>query len=146
MRDVNSIISSLTFDREFLDKVKVVEKARRKTLHTNGVPSHYLFVFKTICLLKNEEMNMENISVVYRDVFGRSINGSSLSRTLLYLSNKHEGGVLGLVEYTDHPFADSRYKGVKLTASGHRLQQILIGSTTTNTSRYLTDKYARRAV
>ena len=80
-----AVINNLTFDREFLQRVRAVESARRKTLHTNGVPQHYYLVFKMICTMKNEDMSMENISVKYRDVFGRGINASSLSRTLLYL-------------------------------------------------------------
>tara|TARA_B100001939_G_scaffold94560_1_gene81132 strand:- start:853 stop:1293 length:441 start_codon:yes stop_codon:yes gene_type:complete len=127
MSPQETVIANLAFDRAFLDKVKAVETARRKTLHTNGVPSHYIFVFKTICVLKDEEMSIENISNKYREIFGRNINASSLSRTLTYLSDRPDGGVLNLIYYKDNPFtSDSRFKGVSLTGWGKKMQEIFL--------------------
>ena len=137
-----AVVGNLTFDREFLAKVKAVETARRKTLHTNGVPMHYMLAFKIICILDEQDLSIENISVKYRDVFGRGINASSLSRTLLYLSEKPKGGVLGLITYVDNPFApsDGRFKGVVLTASGIRLKKILLGQSITPATEHVKSK------
>lgn len=142
-----AVINNLTFDREFLQRVRAVESARRKTLHTNGVPQHYYLVFKLICTMKNEDMSMENISVKYRDVFGRGINASSLSRTLLYLSDKPDGGTLGLLSYVDNPFVpnDTRFKGVRLNANGAKLQSILLNKSVTPAHSHVKTKIGVQA-
>jgi len=142
-----AVINNLTFDREFLQRVRAVESARRKTLHTNGVPQHYYLVFKLICTMKNEDMSMENISVKYRDVFGRGINASSLSRTLLYLSDKPDGGTLGLLSYVDNPFVpnDTRFKGVRLNANGAKLQSILLNKAVTPAHSHVKTKIGVQA-
>lgn len=141
MSPQEAVIANLAFDRAFLDKVKAVETARRKTLHTNGVPSHYIFVFKTICVLKDEDMSIENISDKYREIFGRNINASSLSRTLLYLSDVPNAGVLNLIRYTDNPFTeDNRFKGVSLTGWGKKMQEIFLGKTSYSTHEQTKDR------
>jgi len=101
-----------------------------------------MLAFKIICILDEEDLSIENISVKYRDVFGRGINASSLSRTLLYLSEKPKGGVLGLITYVDNPFAptDGRFKGVGLTASGIRLKKILLGQSITPATEHVKSK------
>lgn len=127
-----AIVNNLAFDRAFLEKVKSVEVNRKRTLHTNGVPSHYILLFKLLCVLKEEDMSIENISVKYREIYGRGINASSLSRTLLYLSDRPDGGVLNLIYYKDNPFTeDGRFKGVSLTGWGKKLASIFTGSAIT---------------
>ena len=72
-------------------------------------------------------MSIENISNKYREIFGRNINASSLSRTLTYLSDRPDGGVLNLIYYKDNPFtSDSRFKGVSLTGWGKKMQEIFL--------------------
>jgi len=133
MSSIEAAVNNLAFDRAFLQKVKAVETANQKTLHTNGVPLHYVLVFKVIISMKDEDLSMENISVKYRDIFGRSINASSLSRTLLYLSDKADGGTLGLISYVDNPFS-SKSKNVRLTKSGKLLQKVFLGTTSSKNS------------
>jgi hypothetical protein len=100
-----------------------------------------MLVFKIICVLDEEDLSIENVSVKYRDIFGRGINGSSLSRTLLYLSEKPKGGVLGLISYVDNPFtSDGRFKGVNLTAGGMRLKKILLGQSITPSTEHVKSK------
>ena len=43
-----AILNSLQFDRAFLDRIKFVEKQKRmtKAMHGNGVPFHYICIFK----------------------------------------------------------------------------------------------------
>lgn len=90
---------------------------------------------------------MENISVKYRDVFGRGINASSLSRTLLYLSDKPDGGTLGLLSYVDNPFVpnDTRFKGVRLNANGAKLQSILLNKSVTPAHSHVKTKIGVQA-
>ena len=84
--------------------------------------------------MKDEDMSIENISVKYREVYGRGINSSALSRTLLYLSD-NPNGTLGMIEYVDNPHVhDSRFKGIALTKSGKILQKVLEGKTATTYS------------
>ena len=141
-----AVINNLTFDREWLQRIRAIETARRKTLHTNGVPQHFYLVFKLICTMKNEDMSMENISVKFRDVFGRGINASSLSRTLLYLSDS-PNGTLGLLSYVDNPFVpnDTRFKGVRLNANGVKLQSILLNKAVTPAHSHVKTKIGVQA-
>ena len=98
-------VFSLRFTYHFLNHVKKVEQKLGKTLHTNGVPQHYIAVLQILLLLKDNNMSTEEISKNYIEILGRGINQSSLSRTLTYL---HE--TLNLINYTDNPFAeDKRY-------------------------------------
>ena len=100
------------------------EKANAKLLHANGVPFHYISVFKIICLSRNEDFSTEKISNTYREIFGSGINQSSLSRTLKYLSK-----TLGVLDYVDNPHGDVRLTWVKLTSEGKKLQKMFVGST-----------------
>jgi len=129
MSTTDKIISNLNFDRAFNERIKAVELVRKEALHTNGMPHHYYLVFKLLCCLRDEDMTIENISVKYREVFGRGINPSALSRTLLYLSDDPDG-TLGVISYADNPFIkDARFKGVALTKTGRTLQKIMQGET-----------------
>ena len=121
-----AILNSLQFDRAFLDRIKFVEKQKRmaKGLHGNGVPFHYISVFKILCLSRNEDFSTEKISNTYRELFGSGIMQSSLSRTLKYLSK-----TLGLLDYVDNPHGDVRLTWVKLTSEGKKLQKMFVGST-----------------
>jgi hypothetical protein len=118
-------VFSLRFTYHFLNHVKKVEQKLGKTLHTNGVPQHYIAVLQILLLLKDNNMSTEEISRNYIEILGRGINQSSLSRTLTYL---HE--TLNLIKYTDNPFAeDKRYTYVELTSEGKKLQKFFLGST-----------------
>ena len=122
---IEKVNHNLHFDRLFLDKIEAVEKTSGKPLHVNGLPFHYLAVFKVLLCIREEQMKVEIISDNYRKLFGRNINQSSLSRTLNYLNDK-----LGLVAEKKNPHADARFSWVKLTNAGKKFQKHLIGSTT----------------
>ena len=122
---IEKVIHNLHFDRLFLDKIEAVENASGKPLHGNGLPFHYIAVFKVLLCMREEQMKVENISDNYRKLFGRNINQSSLSRTLSYLNEQ-----LGLVAEKKNPHVDARFSWVKLTNSGKKFQKHLIGSTT----------------
>ena len=122
---IEKVIHNLHFDRLFLDKIEAVEKTSGKPLHANGLPFHYVAVFKVLLCMREEQMKVEIISDNYRKLFGRNINQSSLSRTLNYLNEK-----LGLVAEKKNPHVDARFSWVKLTNAGKKFQKHLIGSTT----------------
>ena len=122
---VEKVIHNLHFDRLFLDKIEAAEKTSGKKLHANGLPFHYLAVFKVLLCMPEEKMKVEIISDTYRRLFGRNINQSSLSRTLNYLNEQ-----LGLVAEKKNPHVDARFSWVKLTNAGKKFQKHLIGSTT----------------
>ena len=122
---IEKVIHNLHFDRLFLDKIEAVEKTSGKPLHGNGLPFHYLAVFKVLLCMREEQMKVEIISDNYRKLFGRNINQSSLSRTLSYLNEQ-----LGLVAEKKNPHVDARFSWVKLTNAGKKFQKHLIGSTT----------------
>jgi len=122
---IEKVIHNLHFDRLFLDKIEAVEKTSGKPLHANGLPFHYIAVFKVLLCMREEQMKVEIISDNYRKLFGRNINQSSLSRTLNYLNEQ-----LGLVAEKKNPHVDARFSWVKLTNAGKKFQKHLIGSTT----------------
>ena len=123
VQSIEKVLHNLQFDRLFLDRIKDVEKTRRKALHGNGVPFQHICVFKVLLCMHEANMVTDKISENYRQIFGIPINQSSLSRILSYLSND-----IGLVKYTDNPF-DARKTGVKLSTKGKEFQKHLIGST-----------------
>ena len=43
---IEKVIHNLHFDRLFLDKIEAVERAKKEILHANGLPYHYIAVFK----------------------------------------------------------------------------------------------------
>jgi DNA-binding HxlR family transcriptional regulator len=122
---IEKVIHNLHFDRLFLDRIEAEERTSGKKLHTNGIPFHYIAVFKVLLCMREEAMNVENISDNFRKLFGRNINQSSLSRTLNYLNEQ-----LGLVAEKKNPHVDARFSWVKLTNAGKKFQKHLIGSTT----------------
>ena len=126
---IEKVVHNLHFDRLFLEKISKVEEATRKNLHGNGIPFHYIAVFKTVLCMNEKAMNTQNISDNYRKIFGRTILQSSLSRTLSYLSE-----TLGLIKYVDNAYSpDRRFTWLKLSSSGKKFQLHLIG--TTNVAR-----------
>ena len=126
---IEKVIHNLHFDRLFLDKIEAAERTSGEKMHANGIPFHYIAVFKVLLCMREEAMKVENISDNYRKLFGRNINQSSLSRTLSYLNK-----TLGLVAEKKNSHVDARFSWVKLTPSGKKFQKHLIGSTTVEQS------------
>ena len=123
--NIEKVLHNLQFDRLFLDKIKSVEASKKKVLHGNGVPFHYVSVFKVLLCMRDEQMNTNNISENYRGIFGLGINQSSLSRTLSYLCNE-----LKLVQYVENVHTqDARFTWCRLSGEGRKFQKHLIGST-----------------
>ena len=128
MNNYEKAVHSLGFTKKFLDILRKKEYKINKTLHTNGIPQHYILVFQLLCLMKDDEMSSEDVSKIFPEIFGRTINHSSLSRTFTYLQN-----TLGLVTYVDNPFGDKRYRWLRLTGKGKELQKYFLGTTTEKT-------------
>jgi len=125
--DEKQVLNNLQFDRMFLDKVATV-KTRKPQLYWNGVPYHYVLVFKILCLIKDAELSTNRIRNAYRDLFGGGINQSSLSRTLKSLTED-----LRIISYVENPHGDVRLTWVRLTQEGKKLQKHFIGSTSVGT-------------
>jgi|6_EtaG_2_1085325.scaffolds.fasta_scaffold159986_1 DNA-binding HxlR family transcriptional regulator len=125
--DEKQVLNNLQFDRMFLDKVATV-KTRKPQLYWNGVPYHYVLVFKILCLIKDAELSTNRIRSAYRDLFGGGINQSSLSRTLKSLTED-----LRIISYVENPHGDVRLTWVRLTQEGKKLQKHFIGSTSVGT-------------
>ena len=125
--DEKQVLTNLQFDRMFIDKVEHV-KSRKPTLYGNGVPYHYVLVFKILCLIRDTELSTNRIRDAFRDLFGGGINQSSLSRTLKSLAED-----LRVISYVDNPHGDVRLTWVRLTQEGKKLQKHFIGSTSVGT-------------
>jgi|TARA_B100001964_G_scaffold23477_1_gene23543 hypothetical protein len=122
---IEKVLHNLQFDRLFLDRIKEVERSKRKRLHGNGVPFQHICVFKVLLCMLEKDMDTNKISENYRSLFGIGVNQSSLSRILTYLCNE-----LGIVEYASNPHnVDARFTYVKLSKKGKEFQRHLIGST-----------------
>ena len=124
-QSIEKVIHNLHFDRLFLDRIEDAEKGTTKRLHANGIPFHYIAVFKTLLCMREADMTHELIAKNFEAIFGRHIKQSSLSRTLSYLKE-----TLKLVAKNSNAFADDRFKFVKLTNAGREFQKHLIGTTT----------------
>ena len=124
-QSIEKVIHNLHFDRLFLDRIEDAEKGTKKRLHANGIPFHYIAVFKTLLCMREADMTHELIAKNFEAIFGRHIKQSSLSRTLSYLKE-----TLKLVAKNSNAFADDRFKFVKLTNAGREFQKHLIGTTT----------------
>jgi hypothetical protein len=121
---IEKVIHNLHFDRLFLDKISKIEEAEKRNLHGNGIPFHYIAVFKTLLCMHEGAMNTNNIGKNYEKIFGRPILQSSLSRTLSYLSE-----TLNLCMYVSNARSDKRFTWLKLSQAGKTFQKQLIGST-----------------
>ena len=121
---IEKVIHNLHFDRLFLDKISKIEEAEKRNLHGNGIPFHYIAVFKTLLCMHEGAMNTNNIGKNYEKIFGRPILQSSLSRTLSYLSE-----TLNLCMYVSNKWSDKRFTWLKLSQAGKTFQKQLIGST-----------------
>ena len=121
---IEKVIHNLHFDRLFLDKISKIEEAEKRNLHGNGIPFHYIAVFKTLLCMHEGAMNTNNIGKNYEKIFGRPILQSSLSRTLSYLSE-----TLNLCMYVSNARSDKRFTWLKLSQAGKAFQKQLIGST-----------------
>jgi len=124
-QSIEKVIHNLHFDRLFLDKIETVERAKKEILHANGIPFHYIAVFKTLLCMREADMTPEEVARNFEKLFGRHIKQSSLSRTLSYLRD-----TLKLIAKNDNAFADDRFRYLKLTNAGREFQKHLIGSTT----------------
>ena len=125
--DEKQVLTNLQFDRMLLDKVATV-KTRKPQLYWNGVPYHYVLVFKILCLLRDTELSTNRIREAFRNLFGGGINQSSLSRTLKSLTED-----LKIISYVENPHGDVRLTWVRLTQEGKKLQKHFIGSTSVGT-------------
>ena len=127
---IEKVVHNLHFDRLFLDAIdeadreNLKENKNAKLLHANGIPFHYLAVFKTLLCMREVDMTPDKIAKNYEGLFGRHIKQSTLSRSLSYLKE-----TLGVVRRKKSQFADKRLTQVTLTAAGREFQQHLIGST-----------------
>jgi hypothetical protein len=122
---IEKIIHNLNFDRLFLDRIDYVERQQNNTLHGNGIPFHYIAMFKLLLVLPDNKMEQGFIAEYYKQVFGKRITQSSMSRTLTYLAQ-----TLGLLDYVSNAHKpDARFTWLRLTALGKKFQQHLIGST-----------------
>ena len=122
-------VFSLSFTNAFLQHVKKLEQSKGEALFGNGIYMHFYTVFQIICLIRDNEMSTQYIAETHRDILGRGINQSSLSRTLGILDEK-----LKLIKYTDEVFNtsnDKRHTYVELTRQGKELQKLFLGTTGT---------------
>lgn len=122
----NTIVSNFLFDRIFLDTIKKSEKRLHKVINANGVPLHFINVFKIISILEEDNLNTKTIALKFSEIYGVSIMQSSLSRSLKYLA-----GQLKLVDYANNPF-NEKYTWVQLTTAGKKLKKIFLADYSDN--------------
>lgn len=120
------VTNNFLFDRIFLDTIKKSERRLHKVINANGVPLHFINVFKIISVMGEDNLNTKSIALLFSQVYGVSIMQSSLSRSLKYLASQ-----LKLVEYANNPF-NEKYTWVKLTNAGRKLKKIFLGETNGN--------------
>lgn len=147
--DDKILLANLSFDRlwhqryQFI-KNKIEANDKKVEVFSNGVPHSFYFFFKTLCVMKEDEMNYANIKDKFKDIYGTPISDAGISRAVLFLSSYHEEkertlwntskkfGVMGLVETAYGNDVSVRY--VKLTDAGLNLKKVLISGQQTASS------------
>ena len=71
---IEKVIHNLHFDRLFLDKIEAAERTSGKKLHANGIPFHYIAVFKTLLCMKEADMTPEQVAKNYTNQHGTKLS------------------------------------------------------------------------
>ena len=117
-------ISNLQFDYAFLHAVKSASSGDIQNRHFNGIPLQNVLLFKTICVLPDEEINTKVVSEWHYRLFGIVISGTSTSRTIDAIVE------YGLIDRVENPHVGSKkFSWIRLSQAGRKLQKLFIGST-----------------
>lgn len=124
---LNCTISNIQFDYAFHEAIKKASERvsdENLTRFSNGVFNQNVLIFKTICVLPDDEISSAVIREWCKILFGMSTTATSILRNLKTLSG------YGFIDMIKNPHdRTTKYSYIKLTATGRKLQKLFIGST-----------------
>jgi DNA-binding HxlR family transcriptional regulator len=119
----SSLISNIQFETALLDVFANSNRQDKKEGYWNGVPLQVNLVFKVICCLPDEGVDTQFVKDTFQLFYKKTMTQTSISRTADALEQS------GLIENWDNPHGSQRFRWIKLTALGRKLQKLYVGTT-----------------
>ena len=119
----SSLISNIQFETALLDVFANTNREDKKDGYWNGVPLQVNLVFKVICCLPDEGVDTQYVKDTFQLFYKKTMTQTSISRTSDALEQS------GLIENWDNPHGSQRFRWIKLTALGRKLQKLYVGTT-----------------
>ena len=119
----SSLISNIQFETALLDVFANTNREDKKEGYWNGVPLQVNLVFKVICCLPDEGVDTQYVKDTFQLFYKKTMTQTSISRTADALEQS------GLIENWDNPHGSKRFRWIKLTALGRKLQKLYVGTT-----------------
>ena len=119
----SSLISNIQFETALLDVFANSNREDKKEGYWNGVPLQVNLVFKVICCLPDEGVDTQFVKDTFQLFYKKTMTQTSISRTADALEQS------GLIENWDNPHGSQRFRWIKLTVLGRKLQKLYVGTT-----------------
>ena len=119
----SSLISNIQFETALLDVFANSNRKDKQAGYWNGVPLQVNLVFKVICCLPDEGVDTQFVKDTFELFYKKTMTQTSISRTADALKQS------GLIENWNNPHGSKRFRWIKLTALGRKLQKLYVGTT-----------------
>ena len=119
----SSLISNIQFETALLDVFANSNREDKKAGYWNGVPLQVNLVFKVICCLPDEGVDTQFVKDTFELFYKKTMTQTSISRTADALKQS------GLIENWNNPHGSQRFRWIRLTALGRKLQKLYVGTT-----------------
>ena len=119
----SSLISNIQFETALLDVFANSNRKDKQAGYWNGVPLQVNLVFKVICCLPDEGVDTQFVKETFELFYKKTMTQTSISRTADALKES------GLIENWNNPHGSKRFRWIKLTALGRKLQKLYVGTT-----------------
>jgi hypothetical protein len=119
----SSLISNIQFETALLDVFANSNRKDKQAGYWNGVPLQVNLVFKVICCLPDEGVDTQFVKDTFELFYKKTMTQTSISRTADALKES------GLIENWNNPHGSKRFRWIKLTALGRKLQKLYVGTT-----------------
>ena len=119
----SSLISNIQFETALLDVFANSNRKDKQAGYWNGVPLQVNLVFKVICCLPDEGVDTQFVKDTFELFYKKTMTQTSISRTADALKQS------GLIENWNNPHGSQRFRWIRLTALGRKLQKLYVGTT-----------------
>lgn len=119
----SSLISNIQFETALLDVFANSNRKDKQAGYWNGVPLQVNLVFKVICCLPDDGVDTQFVKDTFELFYKKTMTQTSISRTADALKQS------GLIENWNNPHGSQRFRWIRLTALGRKLQKLYVGTT-----------------
>lgn len=119
----SSLISNIQFETALLDVFANSNRKDKQAGYWNGVPLQVNLVFKVICCLPDDGVDTQFVKDTFELFYKKTMTQTSISRTADALKES------GLIENWNNPHGSKRFRWIRLTALGRKLQKLYVGTT-----------------